>query len=137
MGSFRAAISLGRLPHEAINRTLALELASGEVILSRAAQVHAERRHPVDYPRLLPFLGSVIASPLYVGDDVKNAGKIEFVGRAGVGVDFMLVAISITLDEKGRYHVVSFYPVSREKIEARRLKGFLRLLQQERGPKPP
>jgi hypothetical protein len=135
--AFKFAISLGPLPHEAINRTLELDLTFGEVILSRAAQVHAERRHPDDYGRLLPFLGSVIANPLYVGDDIKNAGKIELVGRASAAVNFMLIAVSITQDEAGQYHIASFYPVSREKIDARRQKGFLQVLKYKRGPEPP
>jgi hypothetical protein len=119
---------LGPLPVRDINSALNLELDDGLVIFSRAAQRHASSRHPQDYPLLLPHIASVIQSPLYVGDDFRNSGKIELIGTAPGLTEFALVAISVTVDAHGNYHVLSVYPVSRRKIEGRREKGFLKLV---------
>jgi hypothetical protein len=67
---------LGPLPVDTINNTMDTELEPGEVVFSRAAQVHAARRHPVEYPVCLPHLATVVADPLYIGDDHKNPGVI-------------------------------------------------------------
>ena len=103
-----------------------MELEAGEVVLSPAAQAHAARRHPVEYSRLLPHLDDIIADPLYIGDDHNNPG-IELVGRVHSLGTLALVAVIVERDDKGRYHVVSFYPISDEKAQGRRQKGFLKI----------
>ncbi len=105
-----------------------MELAAGEVRISVAAQVHAKSRHPDDYPRCFPYLDKVIANPLYVRDDFRNNGKIELVGSP-VGLDeWLLVAVTLSLDSDGYYNVVSFYPISERKVMKRRESGHLRRL---------
>jgi hypothetical protein len=64
---------------------------------------------------------------LYIGDDFKNPGFIELIGYAGAISTFILVAVSTKKDDRGNYGVASLYPVSREKIDSRRNKGFLRV----------
>jgi len=39
----------------------------------------------------------------------------------------VLLALNLERDEKGRYHVTSFYTVKAEQIESRRQRGFLRI----------
>lgn len=122
----RKELSLGQLPVAKINKALELELIAGEVIFSVGAQVHAERRHPAEFLLCLPYLAGIIANPLYIGDDHKNAG-IELISRVVAANAMVLVAINLERDEAGRYHILSFYTVKAEKIESRRQKGFLKV----------
>jgi hypothetical protein len=60
------------------------------------------------------------------GDDFRNSGKIEFVGRPpGLGTP-LLIAVVITPDAHGRYNIASFYPVSEGKVQSRKQKGFIK-----------
>lgn len=117
---------LGVLPAEVVNRAIGTELDPAEVVLTRAGQRHAARRHPADYPVCLPHLAGIIADPLYVGDDFKNPGKIELIGRVQAANSFVLVAIDIEQLENGRYRVSSFYTLPDSRVLARRDKGFLK-----------
>ena len=119
---------IGTLPHVVINRCLGLELEAGNVVLTRGAQRHAAKRHPKEYAMCLPQIASVVVRPLYVGDDFKNSGKIELIGRIRAASISILVAVNVRRDEHGNYHIESFYPVSDEKINNRRRKGFLRVV---------
>jgi hypothetical protein len=96
--------------------------------------VHAARRHPIEYPHCLPHLAKVICDPLYIGDDHENPGKIEPVGRIPTVNSFVLVAIEVTKDKHGRYSVRSFYTVSKEKVDGRRHRGFLKIAVKAKGP---
>lgn len=118
---------LGPLPVEVVNRTISTELEPGEVVLSRAAQRHAARRHPEDYPVCLPHLASIILNPLYIGDDHRNPGKIELIGRVAAAASLVLVAVDLERDEDGNYGVSSFYTITQEKAQGRRAKGFLKI----------
>jgi len=120
-------LMLGQLPVETINQVLELELEAGEVVISTAAQRHAASRHPNEYSICLPLLAGVIASPLYVGDDFRNEGKIEIVGGSVPPDGLLLIAVCIEPDGEGRYHVASFYPISRTKAQNRREKGRLKV----------
>jgi hypothetical protein len=117
---------IGPLPSGAINRALGLELEDGDVVLSLGAQRHALKRHPKDYALCLPHLSAVVASPLYIGEDFKNAGKIELVGRIRTAAISILVAVNVERNTRGQYQIASFYPVSEDKIENRRRRGFLK-----------
>jgi phage-Barnase-EndoU-ColicinE5/D-RelE like nuclease3 len=125
---------LGPLPADAINKTIGTELEPADVVFSRAAQIHAARRHPIEYPLCLPHLANVICDPLYVGDDYKNPDAIELIGRIHVVNSFVLVAIEMTKDNDGRYNVRTFYPVSKEKVDNRRKRGFLKIAIKAKGP---
>ncbi|MEW6596597.1 MAG: hypothetical protein AB1429_03770 [Pseudomonadota bacterium] len=127
----RALVELhfGQLPVERINRTLDLELEPGEVIFTRSAQAHAERHHPQDFPKCLPYVGLITQSPQFVGDDFRNAGKIELISRIPSLGGGVLVAVTVERDRHGRYHVASVYPVSEAKIQNRRRQGYLKPLQ--------
>jgi hypothetical protein len=118
---------LGPLPTDAINRTLGLDLEPGDVIFTVAAQAHAFRSHPDDFPRCLPHVGPVVEKPSYMGDDFKNPGKIELVTKIAALGSGLLVAIVVELDEHGRYNVSSLYPIGGKKIENRRQSGHLKI----------
>ena len=120
---------LGELPVDGINCTLGTELERGLAVFSRAAQTHAARRHVADYPIIAPHIAAIVLNPLYVGDDLRNVGKIELIGTAPGLEIYALVAVSVEMDPLGRYHVASLYPVSRDKIEKRRQRGFLRIFR--------
>lgn len=118
---------LGALPTKLIFETLGIELENGLVVFSAAAQIHASRRHPAEFPQCLPFVGDIVTSPLYLGDDARNPGKIECISRVPSLGSGVLVALSLEPDEKGRYHVTSIYPIGYSKIEARRSAGYLKV----------
>jgi hypothetical protein len=126
-GSRLVDLALGPIPADVINLTLGLELDPGPVILSRGAQKHALSSHPAEYPLCLPHVAAVIANPLYLGDDFRNGGKIEMIGRVPALGSFLLVAVTIEQDSAGRYSVCSFYPISEKKIQPRRERGYLRV----------
>ncbi len=115
----------GSLPVEQINRALGLELEPGEVVMSGRAQLHVARNHQDDYSRLQPHVAAILKAPLYVGDDFKNEGKIELVGRIPALNEHILVAVQIEKDDAGCYNVVSFYPVSENRVTSRRQKNRL------------
>lgn len=120
-----APLYFGCLPVAQINLALQLELEAGDAVMSGRAQLHASRRHGEDYCRALPHVASVLANPLYFGDDFRNKGKIEIVGRPQGWGEHLLVAVDVVQDAAGRYHVTSIYPISAQKVEARREKSHL------------
>lgn len=122
----RKEISLGPLPVDKINKALEMEMVAGDVVFSVGAQVHAERHHPDAFLLCLPYLSGIVSDPLYIGDDHKNPG-IELISRVTVANTMVLVAINLEPDGQGRYHVLSFYPVTIAKIEGRRQRGFLKV----------
>jgi hypothetical protein len=124
--STRLDLELGALPVEAVNRALGLELEPGPVVITVAAQVHVARRRPEEYARLLPHLATAVATPLYIGDDHRNPGKIELVARVRATEAYLLVAIVVARDASGRYRVASFYPIKPEQVQNRRARGFLK-----------
>lgn len=124
-GSRIVDLHLCPMPVEVINATLETELEPGGVMLGRGAQAHALKRHPDEYPLCLPHVASVVANPLYIGDDFNNEGSIELIGRVPALGGFMLVAVTVTKDQEGFYNVCSFYPVGEKKIQSRRERGFL------------
>ena len=117
---------LGPLPAAMINRTIGTDLAEGEVILTSQKHDHVIKRHPRDYAVCLPHIASVIADPLYIGDDLKNSG-FEIIGQVQVVSSFVLVAIEIEPDEVGKYRVATFYMISETKIQSRRQKGYVKV----------
>lgn len=125
-------LHLGPLPIDLVNATLELDLEPGPVLLSRGAQKHALSSHPVEYPICLPHVAAVVAEPLYIGDDLRNPGRIELIGRVPAIGAFLLVAVTIERDIAGRYNVCSFYPISDKKIQPRRERGFLRVAVRRR-----
>jgi phage-Barnase-EndoU-ColicinE5/D-RelE like nuclease3 len=122
----RLPLDLGQLPIELIERTLGLELDPGEVVFSVGAQIHAAKKHPHDFASYLPFVGTVVANPLYLGDDARNRDKIEFISRLPGQQGGLLVAVEVCRDVHGKYNVCSIYTVKQSQIEARRLKGYLK-----------
>jgi hypothetical protein len=47
---------------------------------------------------------------------------------------FVLVAIEVTKDKRGRYSVRSFYTVSKEKVDGRWQRGFLKIAAKAKEP---
>ncbi len=121
---------LGPLPADVINATIDMELEAGEVILTKGSQKHAAKSHPKEYATCLPHVASIVAAPLYVGDDTINPGKIELIGKVAAIGSFMLVAVLVEKDKAGHYRIASFYPVSETKIQNRKEKGTLRIARE-------
>ncbi|WP_431857972.1 hypothetical protein [Azospirillum sp.] len=120
---------LGPLPTDAINWALDLDLEPGVTVLTAIISKHVRRRHPDDHARCLPHVASVVAAPLYVGDDFRNPGKIELIGRVSALGSALLVAVEMTRNERGEYEVRSFYPVKDGKVQHRLQRGFLKRVQ--------
>jgi hypothetical protein len=116
----------GPIPDKAIYDTLGIELDAGDVKFSAPAQRHAYRGHPEDVPLIIPHLSQVISDPMYMGDDLKNPGKIELVRLIAGAGKFALVAVTVAKSEDGYYHVCSAYLISQSEVDRKRDKGILK-----------
>ena len=121
-------LHFGPLPVAKINQALGLDLDNADVRMTVAAQRHAAKRHPQDYPVYLPFIGDIIANALYARDDFRNDGKVELIGKPVGSPHWLLVAVAIFVDADGHYNVASFYPLSQKKVDERRQSGHLKIL---------
>lgn len=117
--------SYGEIDVDLIEMLYGYELKPGTMVLTEAALAHVKMQHPNDWARCLPHVGTILADPTYLGDDAKNVGKIEFIGRMPGG-EGLLVAVTVTRSTSGAYHVTSFYPVSQTKIDTRRGRNLLK-----------
>ncbi len=124
------ALDLGDLPAEIINRTLGTELEPGPVHMSGLAHRHAAEKHPDDYPICRQHIAEVIRDPTFIGQAPNHRENIELLRRLreppGSAV---LVAVSLELDESGRYRVRSCYLVTEDEIGRKRQKGHIHLAQ--------
>jgi len=117
----------GDMPVKAIYLTLGIEAEEGAVKCGAPAIKHAQANHPEDVPTIIPHLSQLIESPLYMGDDHRNPGKIEFVGRIPGQAGAALVAVTVERNENdGFYHVCSMYMISQAELDKKRDKGILR-----------
>ena len=120
----------GAMPSEAVFQTLGIELEPGEVKFSAPAQRHAYKRHPKDVPKIVPHLSQLIASPTYLGDDHRNPGKIELVGRVPGSLGAALIALTVEKNETdGFYHVCSSYLITQSELDRKRDKGILKIVR--------
>ena len=126
-------LEFGALPVASIYATMEIDLDSGTVVMSKAAQRHAAKRHPKDYGRCMPHAAQIIRDPLYMGDDFKNPGNIEFVGRIPAVGESILIAICIEPDDQGRYNVCSIYPIAEATVQARLKKNRLSISKKARA----
>lgn len=121
----------GVMPDDEIFRTLGIELDPGDVKFSAPAQRHAHRRHPADVPLIIPHLSQIISAPTYLGDDFRNSGKIELVGRISTAPGkAALIALTVEKDETdGFYHICSSYLITQSELDKKRDKGILKIVK--------
>lgn len=126
----------GDIPDDLIYDTLGIEVDPGQVKFSAPAQKHAHLRHPQDVPLIIPHLSQVISDPMYMGDDFKNPGKIEFVRFIpGTGGKSALIAITVEKNDKdGFYHVCSSYLITQSEVDRKRDKGILKHVKKKHFP---
>ncbi len=117
----------GKMPDDLLYDTLGVEVDPGEVKFSAPAQKHAYRGHPEDVPLIIPHLSQIISDPMYVGDDFRNPGKVEFVRQIpGSNGKSALVALTIEKSDDGYYHVCSSYFISQSEVDKKRSKSILK-----------
>lgn len=117
----------GDLPVLGINKALGLDLEVAEVVLTANAERHIRKKPDHEFDACLPYVADTIRDPGYVGDDFKNPGKIELIRRMP-DKRGLLVAVEMTLNSEGRYSISTFYPLTEKQIQARRNKGFLKIM---------
>ncbi len=88
-------------------------------------QVHAWRRHQDEYDSILPHIASIVTAPLLIGDDLRNPGCIELLGRVPTIAGYILVAICVEATVPGKYEVRSFFSTKEDKVQRRKERGFL------------
>ncbi|WP_333824452.1 PBECR3 domain-containing polyvalent protein [Pinisolibacter sp.] len=120
------AETYGQMDVDLVEKLYGHELDPGMIVLTDAALAHVKKQHPTDWARCLPHVRAVLDGPTYIGDDTRNAGKIEFIGRMPPNGEPLLVAVTVTRSDSGNYHVTSFYPITQAKIDRRRHDGLLR-----------
>lgn len=117
----------GSFPDEIVYKSLQIEVDPGEVVFSVPAQNHANKLHPGDAALIIPHLSLVIEDPTYVGDDLRNPGKIELVRAIpNSGGRSALIAITVEMDHRGLYNVCSSYLISQSEVDRKRSKGILK-----------
>lgn len=116
----------GSMPDDDIYDTLEIEIDPGDVKFSAAAQKHAYKRHGAEVQQIIPHLSQIISDPMYMGDDFKNPGKIEFVRRIPGISKSALVALTVEKNEDGYYHVCSSYLITQSEVDKKRQKGILK-----------
>ena len=122
------AIKLGPLPVDIINKTLGTTLEPGDAWISRAAHEHIARDHADDYDACIAASRDAITNPTYIGQDPKHGRNFNLVKRIALETgNFLLIAISLEVNNFGNYNVRSAYRVSSEKVEQRRRSGHLRV----------
>lgn len=72
-----AALRLGTLDVELVNRTLQCELMPGELYLSRQAHWHIAKDHSEDYDACMAALQRVGRSPGLIGQAPNHANNFE------------------------------------------------------------
>lgn len=123
-------LALGPLPVEAINATLGTELEAGDVHLSARAHEHIARDHSADYATVMLHLRATIAEPTFVEQAPKrrenaNVALVRRVPLTG-GRGYVLLAVGLEPDERGRYRVRTGYLIREDVVTARRAKGYMR-----------
>jgi hypothetical protein len=119
----------GSLPVDDIYSTLGIDVDAGDVIFTVPAQRHALRRHPQDVPVITPHLSGIIESPMYMGDDLRNPGKIEFVSKIRGHSGGALVAIAVEKNTDGYYHICSAYLISDSEFDKKKSKRILKFVR--------
>lgn len=117
----------GKFPHEIVYSTLEIEAEPGDVIFSVPAQKHANSRHPGDAQFIIPHLSQVIEDPMYIGDDLRNPGKIELVRMIpNTGGKSALIAVTVEPDADGIYNICSSYLITQSEVDKKRGKHILK-----------
>ena len=123
------ALDFGPLPVDVINRILEMELEPGIAHMSGLAHKHAAEKHPTDYLVCHPLVSQTIADPTFVGQAPKHRDNFELIRRVPGGDSAVLVAVSVDMDDDGRYRVRSYYLITEEDVTNRREKRYLKLVQ--------
>jgi hypothetical protein len=97
------AIDFGPLCTEAINRTLAIPLATGSVHMSARVHQKIAEVHKVDYDFVMMHLGTCITTPTFLGKNPDHDGRIDLILEVRNGP--LLVAVGIV--PKGGKYIVS------------------------------
>jgi hypothetical protein len=132
------SLDLGQLPAETINAVLGTELDAAPVHMSGIARRHVDEKRHEDYARYLPYVALVIAAPNFIGQAPKKRENIELIRRIpNTQGAALLVAVGLEMDEQGRYRVRSFYPLTPDELERKRLKGTIKPVPLKTTTPPP
>ena len=122
------AVDLGPLPVEIVGSVLRLNLVRGIVHFSAANQEHAFRRHGENFLACLPHVTATILAPEYIGQSTLYPKGFEMVRATDDLSDiggYILVAMTLEIDEVERYIVQSVYPIDRGAVFRRLRKDHL------------
>lgn len=118
-------IDYGPLDTVRVSTLLGLNLANGNVVFSKSAQLHAIRRHPADFTVCISHLQRLISTPDFIGRGPKQRDGFEMVAEIPNENAIILVAIKLLADANGNYRIASTYLISRNSLERRLRKKFL------------
>ena len=128
------ALDLGPLPAELVGRMLHCELIAGVVHFSAANQDHAFARHGEEFRRCLPHVEATIIAPDYIGQSPHHPVEFEMVRAMAGNSVFTLVAVTLGVDDVGRYSIQSVYPIGRGIVERRLRKRHLFRVETTKAP---
>lgn len=110
-------------PIAAINQYLGFELSPGGVWVSVACHQHIALNHPDTYQACYPHLASLIPNPSFLGQSPHHSETIEIIKRfRGQGGEplIALMALRITANKHGNYHLETTYLIEDKDLDARR-----------------
>lgn len=123
------AFRVGPLPVDLINKILDTYLEPGDLWVSKAAHRHIAEDHPIDYPIIIPALGTLLASPQYIGIDTKHKNNFNLIRRHSLTEPkAILIAIGFEYTEYGTYNLRSAYRIKQSDIDNRRNKRLLQIV---------
>ncbi|GEO81678.1 hypothetical protein [Pararhodospirillum oryzae] len=130
-----SSIDAGVIPVDIIRLYLGVDVLPGRVWASGKAHQHIAQKHEADYPIVFHSLKKVVEHPDYIGWDPgdeaghrhENFYLIKAIFRDDLpegifmpsNASYVLIAIALAPDAKGRYRVKSGYRVTEAKIKNR------------------
>ena len=134
-----SALDLGPLPIELVGYALERKLPRGNVHFSAVSQDHAFERHGAEFLVCFPHVAATIITPDHIGQSPRHAEGFEMLRAldeiSGYGAH-VLVAISLDLDDAGRYAIQSVYPIGYAAVRRRLRKGYLATVSAWKGKSP-
>jgi hypothetical protein len=120
---FSKPYTLTGLPYQAINSLLTTPLESDNVYVSFLSIQHIKENHLPDSTVALQLLPELITQPEYVGFTLRHPQNFSLFKRYQERV--LLAAISLIINDYGKYPLQSCYFIDEDALQHRIRKGFV------------
>lgn len=121
--------NINGLPYQAINCLLIRDLKHDIVHISDKTIRHIIEKHPNDYGICLENLELVISKPDFVGQSPLHKGNFVVVKKLGDA--FIMVAISLVVNEHGKYPIMYSYIIPNNTVKRRIRVGYFKAMPKQ------